>query len=438
MLGLLRAAKVAIFVSCLLFVGQGCRPGAAMASDARITTKNPGRAEIAFGARKAELPPEDLGPEAPTVTQDERGQRLAYRTSGGMARIVYVVGDGLFVGPLFPYPPDFRAVPALDHVLGPLFETAGTRRADLVREIRRERGEAGVVRLLIDAVYVDDPAWEQTKQELSADSEGALADALVSALAPGSPPIMLRRAVTVVDLKAPARAKAALARARELATGSREPRAAAVLLRAVMANDKREAASIGCEVLAKKPASPPRDYDKLVEAATLAIAAAGTDCPDPKLVEGALAEPCLPYYRCSDAGPVSWSDRSKQDEPLCTKEQLANVITSELDRTTSDVLESGGARPWLFAYAALLAKDRVPAAFLAAHARRRYAITQAAEPPCDGGLTEGAACHCDEPALRLAACQKPQSERVTNGMCRFDVDDKQRKILNVVAAPGGT
>jgi hypothetical protein len=202
----------------------------------------------------------------------------------------------------------------------------------------------------------------------------------------------------------------------------------------VIANDEQKAAAIGCEVLAKKPATADDERDSLVEAAALAIAAAGATCPDAKGLESVLAEACKPWFRCSESGPVSWSDTSKQDEPLCTKAQLAKVVDAELGRSTKDVLE-GGSRPGLFAFAALAAKDRVPPSFAAAHARRRYALTQPAEPACDTDLSPGTPCHCDEATVRLYACKEPTSSSIHVGVCRFDVDDKQKKIANVVATP---
>ncbi|MBN9160221.1 MAG: hypothetical protein J0I07_04625 [Myxococcales bacterium] len=432
----MRVATVALVAALALApLSSACRPSGGSTSDARITVTESG-GEIVLGSRKASLPTGDVGKDAPAVTQDEAGRRLAYRTPAGMARILYVIGDGLFVGPLVAFPVDFRAAPDTDHALGPLFEAAGPRRAELVREVRREKGEGGVVRLLIDAAYVDDPAWEETRKQVPPANEAALRDGLASGLEAGKSAIALRRAVGVLDLKAPARAKLVAARAKELAAGGEEPKAVAVLLRAVIANDKQKAAEIGCEVLAKRAAAPADDaMNSLVEAATLAIAAADATCPDPKLVESVLAEPCLPYYRCGAAGPVAWSDTSKQDEPLCTKAELAKAIASELERATRDVLDDGTTRPGLFAYASLLSKDRLPAAFVNAHARRRYALTQPAEPPCDGDLAPSTACHCEEATLRLYACKQPEASIVHIGVCRFVVDDKQKKIHNVVATP---
>lgn len=424
--------RVAVVALVLALAALGCRASGGSASDARITVEG-GKAEIALGARRAELPAEDVGKDAPSVVQDDAGRRLAFRTTSGMARILYVVGEALFVGPLVPFPVDFKAVPDTDHALGPLFEAAGARRGELVREVRREKGDSGVVRLLIDAAYVDDAGWDAARKQLPPASEAALRDGLASGLEPGKSPILLRRAVSVVDLRAPSRAKLVAARAKELAAGTEEPRAAAALLRAVIANDKPQAAEIGCEVLAKRPAGQDEGRDSLVEAATLAIAAAGATCPDPKVIEAVLADACAPWFRCSESGPVSWGDTSKQDEPLCTKEQLTKAMAAELERAPRDVLE-GSARPSLFAYASLLEKSGVPAAFATAHARRRYPLVQPTEPACDAELAPGTACRCDEATVRLYACKEPQSSHVHVGVCRFAVDDKQKKIHDVVAA----
>jgi hypothetical protein len=422
----------------LALAAPACRSnGGGTASDARITLRQGAAAEVAFGTRKMELPAGDVGTEAPPLTQDETAMRLAYRTSAGMARILYVVGEGLFLGPVATFPADFRAVPNLDHALGPLFEAAGPRRAELVREVRRVRGDQGVARLLVDAAYVDDPAWEEARRSLPATQQDALRDGLASGLEPGKSVALLRHAVRLVDLKAPARAKVVATRARELAARGEDPRAVAALLRAVIATDKAKAAEIGCEVLAKRPTtkSGVAEHASLVEAATLAIASADATCPDAKLVESVLVDSCSPYYRCNDSGPVSWSDTSKQDEPLCTRAQLDKVLAAELARAPREVLDGGPTRPGLWAYASLAAKGTLPQAFTVAQDRRRYALSQPAEPACDTALAPGTACHCDEATVRLFACKEPTSAKVNVGVCRFDVDDKQKKILNVVATP---
>ncbi|MDF2698242.1 MAG: hypothetical protein K0S65_6625 [Labilithrix sp.] len=417
-------------------VSSACRSsGDTSSSSARIAVTESG-AEVAFGSKKVELPAGDVGKEAPPVTQDGDGKRLAYRTNANMGRVLYVVGDSLFAGPLVAFPVDFRSVPDTDHALGVLFETAAARRAELVREVKREKGDAGIVRLLVDGAHVDDPAWDEARKQLAPANDEALRDGLARGLEAGKPAVALRRAVAVVDLTSPSRAKLVAARARELAGSTEEPRSLAALLRAVLANDKTAAAEIGCEVLAKRTAAAPEDaQSSLLEAATLAIAAAGASCPDSKHLESFLTDRCLPYFRCNEAGPVSWSDTSKQDEPLCTSAQLTKVIASELERKTPDILAGGGTRPALFAYAALLAKDHVPAAFTVAQARRRYALGQPASPSCENSLDPNTPCHCDEATVRLYACKEPEATQVHIGVCRFDVDDKQKKIANVVATP---
>ncbi|HVJ93848.1 MAG TPA: hypothetical protein VM580_28860 [Labilithrix sp.] len=427
----MRPSRLALMTS---FVLLGCGSSERTSRDARITIDASG-AELLVGARKASLPAGDVDTEAPLVMQDDAGRRLAYRTKNDLARVVYVVGDGLFVGPLVAQPVDFRAVPHLEHSLGPLFEAAGPRRSELVREVRRERGESGIVRLLVDGSYVDDPAWEQARTQLSPKGEIALVDAMASGLEPGKTSIQLRRAVEVVDIRAPERAALVALRAKERAGETKEPRAVAALLRAVIANDKEKAAEIGCEVLATMTAGGGAgERASLFEAATLAIAAAGATCVDPKLLEYALGGGCVASVRCNDAGPLSSSDASKEDEPLCTQGDVTKAMAVELARGTREVLEASSARPALFAYASLLAKGRLPAAFVTGHERRRYALTQVAEPACDAGLAPGTPCHCDEAALRHFVCQQPTASKVQGGVCLFDVDDEKKTISNVVSA----
>ncbi|HSO31299.1 MAG TPA: hypothetical protein VLT33_02250, partial [Labilithrix sp.] len=126
-------------------------------------------------------------------------------------------------------------------------------------------------------------------------------------------------------------------------------------------------------------------------------------------------------------------ETSKQDEPLCTKEQIATAAAKELERAPADVLGlTSAARPQLFAFAVLAATDKVPAAFVAAHAHRRYPLTQPAEPPCESGGAPGTPCHCDEAVIRDQACRHPDSKTVSVGVCRFDIDEKAKKLVNVV------
>jgi hypothetical protein len=244
----------------------------------------------------------------------------------------------------------------------------------------------------------------------------------------------------LVPLREPSRAAELAARVRELNNPVRKPRAAAVMLRALAALDKPLAGTVGCEVIATSPA----DFDHagreaVVEAALVAIANAGTGCNDPlskTAMEAQMREDaCLPYFRCGDTGPLSGRETSKQDEALCTKEQLAAAVAKELERAPADVLAmASGTRPQLFTYAALLAMGQVPATFTTAHARRRYALVQPAEPSCESGVAVGTACHCDEATVRDQTCRQPVSNSVHVGVCKFEVDDKQKKLLNVVSA----
>src|SRR5262245_54697904 len=90
------------------------------------------------------------------------------------------------------------------------------------------------------------------------------------ALAVGADAGDLRRMVAAIDLRNPSRAAALAARVRELGATMTEPRASAVLLRALAVIDKAEASRVGCDVLTKMPSKetkdePDRDY--LTEAA---------------------------------------------------------------------------------------------------------------------------------------------------------------------------
>jgi hypothetical protein len=229
------------------------------------------------------------------------------------------------------------------------------------------------------------------------------------------------------------------------------------MLRALAGADpivRTEGLGLACRALGRaKPKSEELgpDGELLVEAALLSIArsvvAGGSlGCPE---VAIAIADPCVPWVRCASGAPLTGHEPSNQDEPLCTKEELAPVVAKELARTPEDVLSGrSGTRSDLFAYATLVSAtkmttkvadlshnvavtDTLPHAFTLAHARRRYAIVQPREPACDSSLPLGTPCRCEEAVLRDHACR---GSSVHPGLCKADVDDAQKKITNVATA----
>jgi hypothetical protein len=251
----------------------------------------------------------------------------------------------------------------------------------------------------------------------------------------GQPEAALEWAVTKAPLTD---AKRLEARVRALMASGVQLRAASVILRALTKLDAPAAARVGCEAIAAKPPSSPPHRELFVEAALLAIAseaAKGVACV-PAVLAALGEDPCESYFRCAASGaPLTPSQETKQDEPLCTKEQLAPVIPRELARPPADVM-GGYARGPLFAYAALAAQDKVPESFTQAHERRRYALTQPKEPACDSGVAIGTPCRCDEAQIRDLACRNLGASSAHVGLCKFEVDEKQKKIVNVTAAIG--
>lgn len=402
--------------AALVLALAACHPDG-KASDAKISN-----GALTLAGRSVPLPPGDLAPnEAPSVTQDDTGTRLAYPTKSGSARVVYLVGGGLFVGPTVPRPVDFSAAPDLDHALGPLFEAAGPRRAELVREVGKARGKAGVVSLLVASASVDDPAWEAARKDIAGEDLKNLGGMLANGLEPGKTPLQTRRAAETADLTNPALKTLNADRARDPVLQAKEPRSAAVLLRATIANDEVVASKIGCDTLARAPADA-----ALREAAALA-------CTDPAVLADALAKnACVPFVRCKDAAPLDWASSTKQDEPLCTSAELAPLVAAERAKPPQSAFVEESARPELFELAALATAGRVPELVTRAHARRRYKLTQIDKPDCDSAAI-GAACHCDEATIRNNACLSPQSATVSVGKCRFQVEDAAKTIDKVVA-----
>jgi hypothetical protein len=367
------------------------------------------------------------------VVKDDAGKRLAYPVPDGGSRIVYVVGDGLFLGPTSSPvrgggSNDFSRAPSLEDALGAIFENAEGRRALAVSEVKKEMGDAGLVKMLGAAAHVQDPAWDDAFAKLPEASRADLKKRLARALEPGEPAGGVTRAVRFASLDDKSRVSGYAARVRELLDPMRESAAVGVLVRAIAKLDPAEGASVGCDVLHKKPIAS----EVLVEAAALAIARGKGDCD--ALVDVLGDSWCSASFRCADGKPLTGHEPTKQDEPLCTAAELGTTIDRELERKPDDVLApSSATRAPLFAYAALAAKNHLPAGFVAAHERRRFALSQPKEPPCDTGITPGTACHCDEPVIRDGACRHRDLVTVNVGLCRFDVDDKQKKIGNVVA-----
>jgi hypothetical protein len=405
-----------------------------------------GPAELTVSERMVALPPGELAAAAhPQVMQDEHHERFAFLRGNGDVRLVYLMAGNAYLGPVVKAPIDFRAAPDREHALGELYEIAATRRAQLVADVGKQLGPPGLARMLLDGAGVEDPTWDDAFGKLPDASVAVVKSGLAAELEPGKPTSGLKRAVKLLPLREPVRASLLAARIRELAETVKEPRASAVMLRALAAIDKPQGGTVGCEVLGKKPLDvanakgTPAEIDTpgrelLVEAALLAIANAGTECVH---VSAQLGEDvCVPSLRCNDAGPLSGHEPTRQDEPLCTSEQLTGAIAKDLARGPADVLAgNGGPRPQLFAFATLVKTGKIPESITTAHARRRYAIAQPKEPVCDNTVSPGTPCHCEEAILRDQACRNPVSKVVSVGVCKFEIDDRQKKISNIVATP---
>jgi hypothetical protein len=294
--------------------------------------------------------------------------------------------------------------------------------------------------MLVDGAGTSAPVWDTTFAKLSPPRKEEVKAALAKRLEPGQPVNGLLRAVVLAE---PPEAKALASRARELVRPLREPRALAVVVRALAKKDEREAARLGCEVLAVKPLAPAEgtaeEIDRpgreaLVEAALLAIAAGKGDCEhvQPALLGDDL---CLPLFRCGPAGPLTGQEPSRQDEPLCDDDALMRGVPRELARPASEIVSlSYAVRPELWAFTVLAGRNRLPPELVKAHERRGYALVQPNGPSCDD-VPPGTQCHCDEATVRDFTCRHPGSSTVSVGLCKWAVDDAKKKLTNVVASP---
>ncbi|MDB4944228.1 MAG: hypothetical protein JWP97_3762 [Labilithrix sp.] len=450
MLRLTRAPALAVTIALAGLAGcrdssssTGSAASSGAASSAEVRAKDAGGLDFVLGDRALPLPPNEIdrAPRAPVV-QDATGKRFAFPVSPAEHRLVYAVGKGLYLGPRVKAPLDFGAAPDRDHALGALFENAEGRRAALLADLQADGGDALVATALTQGADVDAPEWDEAFAKLPAARAGEVRSALAKLLETGQPTAGLDRAVVLVPLREPGRAAGLTARLRELADGIRAPRASAVMLRALAALDVKQGSAVACEILAKKPLDTKhakgtaREVDRpgreaLAEAAALALASDGATCAELPALLGDDA--CQPWFRCGSQGPLDGHEASAQAEPLCTAEQLAPLVGKELERAPKDVIAlTSGSRASLFAYEALAEAGSVPAAFLATHARRRYALTQPAQPSCEAGGALGSPCHCDEATVRDQICRRPEATVVSVGTCKFDVDDRAKKITNVV------
>ncbi len=429
-----------LFVVLGLAAVVACKGGdAGKPSAAEVHWADAGGATVTVGAAAAALPKDDLADGAtPSIVQDDSGKRFAYTTRAGDVRILYQVGDVLGVGPKIAAPLDFKRAPDVEGALGAMLENAGPNRKRLATAVKATLGDKGLDRMLADGVAVPSPDWDDAYAMLGEPGKAQLPGMLLPLLAKGQPTAGLRHVVGVVPLHDAAHLTAMDERVRELVAKGEEPAAAAVLLRAIAVLSRPRAAQVGCDVLKKtKPDEGHVANEQLAEAATLAIAASvlaggNVECKDD--VARVLADPCTPWVRCAKGAPLTGHESSEQDEPLCTKEELAPVVAQELARSPADALEAkSGTRKELFAYAALVGAKALPDAFVQAHERRRYAITQPKEPPCDSGLPAGTACHCSEADLRDHACRGPSAH---TGICKSEIDDKAKTIAKVVTATG--
>lgn len=405
-----------------------CRNDAPKAGpEVQIVQADAGGSELVLEGKRVALPDLDADPAKREARSEVGGKRAAYRTQTGAYRVVYVIGDTLFLGGT-QADLDFAKAPDADHALGTMFEVAPARRMELLETVRRTGGEDGVVRLLVGAAGVEDTRWEDIAKKLPPPQATALKDGLASALAEGQSSVAVGRVAAFGNLADPKLAAQVAARARD----TRLPAPTAALFLQALA--PAEAAKAGCEILGR-PLPKPNESSALVDAAFTAVRDGSCAAADAVAEAWLVRERCQPSVRCDAKGaPLSPATTSDQNEALCTLEQVKAAAP-----------EPG--RGPLFAYGILLAHGKVPEPFTTAHARRRYAIEQTDKVRCDDTaqrsdevptLPAGTPCHCDEPGLRYQACRAEREGAMQTGICRFLIDDKAKKLNKVTAAPNGT
>ncbi len=396
---------------------------------ASITPRTADKSEtLVVGSRAPfALPNEDL-PLAvpPEMTRD--ANRIAYKTAKGKNRVVYAVGSGVFLGGLYDNV-DWNKIPTFDAAFRDLYAKSASREA-LLKALKESKGDLGLAAALADVADLpDEGEWWKGADMLEAPGKAELTKRLAPVVtAPGKDTASLRRAVTVVDLHA--QTGAIHARVEELLQKSPvpEPAAVGILLRALVKDQPKEAAALGCTAL-KGLNKETAVGNPLAAAAALAVLKGGGTCPEVKIILD--AEPCATAARCSDKGPLSPLDTTTQEEPLCTKGQVEKAAEADLARTPRDLLHDEYSPAVAFAIAIL--GEATPPEFQKAQARRLYKITQPKAPECDGEIKDGTSCHCSEPILRSTACRSAGPKVLTSG-CAFVMDDAKKTVDKVTAS----
>ena len=407
---------------CLIqFACDNKKEGGSTAVRAETRHTDGGSAELVVDGKALPLPL-DM-PDGTAVITDQDGRRFSIPTANG-TRYAYAYANSLWLGPLV----KFEKAPDADHALGAMFASAGARRAELVAAVRKKDGEAGLVTLLADSAGTDAKEWNDAYAQLSDARAADVKKRLATLFETGKPTEALWRAVAMVPMKDPGQLDA---RIREV--GPKEPRAVALMLRALTDLDLDRAAAAACVVLDPR-ASIDSPHAALDESALFSLASAarrGKKLTCSEKIAGALAETaCASGMRCANGKPVSAFDPTKQDEPLCARAELEPMMDKEAARPAAEVGTS--LRPSVFAYTAMVFANSVPPLFVESHLRRRYALKQPATPPCEESKP-GTACHCEEAVLRDQTCRHPASAEVSVGLCKFAIDDKTKTIGSVVA-----
>jgi len=246
----------------------------------------------------------------------------------------------------------------------------------------------------------------------------------------GSAPDGLALAVKTTDLTKDDTRALLPARLKELAPEGKEPRASSAMLRAYASKNAQEGAALGCELLDKLPSLPAKDPDLelFVDAALLAVANGKGNCI--AAVKKRMGKDrCLQSVRCTkDGGRIGLGASTDQKEPLCSAEDMAKEVATDLARSKQAVLDD---KPTYaterLAFAALRAANAVPDDMEKAHARRQYTLKQADKPDCGMGVTLGAPCRCDEPSLRDQVCRN-DGTTVSFSFCHLEVNDAKKEL----------
>lgn len=358
-----------------------------------VSAADGGQATTAVMIGDTDAFPLPIGDRPALGRQPEMRARGVYlvRLEDGSSRPAYLGTVSLFFGPKLT-PEQARA--SITFLSGASLAWSDPALRGKVLQVARERALGEVPALLTQVSDQPGAEWRAAFLALPGAEQALVQRELAPALA-GRAPERLLAAALVTDLAGDF--ESVSQRIVERGVGL-DHLAMALLLRSLPSGVSR--AALACNVLSDPAALP--HGDPLLGAALGSLREKTAPCLD-SVRTIVIRDACATDARCLGGAPVG-AGATDQNEPVCTKDELLRATEHEARRSKWDVAAEPSAPTTALALAVLQQGPKgVPAAFVTAHARRRYAIDQHGA-ACAQARAASAACTMDEAELRFAAC----------------------------------